>query len=61
MVQYLLNDKQQDSHCTNVSLRFLLLIILNVWIGQVKFDTELNCTIFTHSMQNNLPFKLFKL
>jgi len=37
MVQYLLNDKQQDSHCTNVSLRFLLLIILNVWIGQVKF------------------------
>ena len=37
---YLQNDKQQDGRSTKVCLCFFVLIIINVWIGQVKFGTE---------------------
>ena len=57
---YLQNDKRQDDGSTNVCLRFLLLMIINGWIGQVKFGREENCNIFTHYMQNNSSFKSFK-
>jgi len=38
-VSYLQNDKQQDGGSTNVYLRFLLLIIIHNWVGQVKLST----------------------
>ena len=41
-------------------LRFLILMIKSGLILQVKFGTELNCNIFTHYMQNNSSFKLFR-
>jgi len=60
MVSYLQNDKQQDGRSTNVCLRFMFLIIMDVLIGQVKFGTELNCNRFAHYMQNNPSFKLLE-
>jgi len=44
----------------NIFLRFLILMIKSDLILQVKFGTKLNCNIFTHYMQNNSFFKLFK-
>jgi hypothetical protein len=35
-------------------------MIMNGWIWQVKFGTDVNCNIFTHYMQNNTSFNLFK-
>jgi hypothetical protein len=58
-VTYLQNDKQQDGGSTNVSLIFLFLMIVNGWIWQVKFGTGVNCSIFTHYIENNTSFKLF--
>ena len=55
-LSYLRNDKQQDGRNTNVFLRVLLLIIMNSWMWQVKFGTEVNCNIFTHYTQNNSLF-----
>jgi hypothetical protein len=45
---YLQNDKEQDGGSTNVGSRILLLVIINAWIGQVKYGTEINCNNFTH-------------
>ena len=45
---YLQNDKQQDGGSTYVCFRFLLLMIKNGWIGQVKFGNKANCNIVTH-------------
>jgi len=45
---YLQNDMQLDGGSTNVCLRFLLQVIINGWIGQVKFGAEVNCNIFEH-------------
>jgi hypothetical protein len=50
-------DKQQDGRCTNDCLKFLLLMIMNSWIGQLKFGTDENCNNFTHYIQNNSSFK----
>jgi hypothetical protein len=57
---YLENDKQQDGGSTNVCIKHLLLKIIKSWTGQVKFGTEVNYINFTHYMQNNPSFKLFK-
>ena len=59
-LHYLQNDKQQDCGSTNVCLRFLLLTIIKIWTGQLKFSTEVNYINFTHYMQNKPSFKLFK-
>jgi hypothetical protein len=32
---------------------FLLLMIMDAWIGQVKFGTDLNFNFFTNYKQNN--------
>ena len=45
MVPYLQNDKQQNGRSINDCLRFILLTIMVVWVGQVKFGTELNSNI----------------
>jgi hypothetical protein len=45
MIPYLQNDKQQDGRSTKVCLRFILLTIMDVWFGHVKFGTELNSNI----------------
>ena len=57
---YLQHYMQLDGGSTNVCLRFLLQVIINGWIGQVKFGTEVNCNIFVYCMQNNSSYKLFK-
>jgi len=57
---YLQNDKQQDGCRTNICWRLLFLMITKGWIGQVKFGMEVNCNNFTHYVQNNSSFKLFK-
>ena len=57
---YLHNNKQQSGSSTNVCLRFLLLLVMNGWIGQVKFGTGVNCNFFTYYLQNNSSIKLFK-
>jgi hypothetical protein len=34
---------------------------MDIWFGQVKFGTEINCNIFEqHYMQNNTYFILIK-
>jgi len=58
---YLQNDMQQDGRSTNVCLRFLLQVITNGWIAQVKFGSEVNCNIFAHCMQNNSSFKYLNM
>jgi len=45
---YFQDDKQQDGGSTYVCFRFLLLMIKNGWIGQVKFGNKANCNIVTH-------------
>ena len=35
-------------------------MITNGWTGQVKLGMEANCNNFTHCVQNNTSFKLFK-
>jgi len=45
MVPYLQNDKQQDGRSINDCFRFILLTIMDVWVGQAKFGTELNINI----------------
>ena len=52
-LSYLQNDKEQDGGSTNVCLRFLHLMIMKGYGGQVKFGTAVNCNIFTHYIQNN--------
>jgi len=44
---YLETDMKQDGGSTKVCLRFLLLLIMNSWIGKVKFGTEENCNILS--------------
>jgi hypothetical protein len=59
-VPYLENVKQKDDGSTRVCLRFMLLMIMNVWIEQVTFGTEVNCNNLAHYLQNDSSFKLFK-
>jgi len=42
-VTYLQNDKQQYGGSRKICLRFLRLLIMNSWIGDVKFGTEVYC------------------
>jgi hypothetical protein len=52
---------QQDGGSTSVCLIFLLLMIKNDWIGQVKFGVEVNYNNFTQNMQNNFSLNYLNM
>jgi hypothetical protein len=59
-VTCLQKDKRQDDGSRNVSLRVLLLVIMNSCVWQAKMSRGVNCNTSTHCVQNISFTELFK-